>query len=184
VTRLLKVSAALGGVILLVTIAAVAGASSAGPCTASAAGPVGGVPAGLVPLYESAAAKYGLGPQGPAVLAAINEVESNFGQNLSTSSAGAVGWMQFEPGTWALYGVTTMTSFIASGRWVPSDSVMVAPVRPAIACSSGLSRRPGKPRAGAWAAARRLPPVARAQDLWFCAVGILPLRGPAQRGDA
>ena len=99
-------SAALGGVTLLVTVAAVAGASGAAACMSSDAGPVGGVPAGLVPLYESAAAKYGLGPQGPAVLAAINKVESNFGQNLSTSSAGAVGWMQFEPGTWALYGVT------------------------------------------------------------------------------
>jgi hypothetical protein len=67
---------------------------------------VGGVPAQLIPLYQAAASRYGLGPQGPAVLAAINQVETNFGQNLSASSAGAVGWMQFEPGTWAKYGVT------------------------------------------------------------------------------
>ena len=105
-TRLIKVPAALGGVILLVAIAAAAGASGENACSVSGAGLVGGVPTGLVPLYESAAAKYGLGPQGPAVLAAVNEIESNFGQNLSTSSAGAVGWMQFEPSTWALYGVT------------------------------------------------------------------------------
>ena len=91
--RLLKAQAVIGGVILLVTIAAVAGASSAGTCQASGVGPVGGVPAQLIPLYQAAAAKYGLGPQGPAVLAAINDVESKFGQNLSTSSAGAVGWI-------------------------------------------------------------------------------------------
>jgi hypothetical protein len=103
---LLKVAAGTGAVILLISIAAVAGSSGANACTASAGGPVGGVPAQLAPLYQAAAAKYGLGPQGPAILAAINEVESDFGQNLSTSGAGAVGWMQFEPGTWALYGVT------------------------------------------------------------------------------
>jgi hypothetical protein len=75
-------------------------------CTLANAGPVGGVPAQLAPIYRSAAAEYSLGPLGPAVLAAINYVESDFGQNLSTSSAGAVGWMQFEPGTWQTYGVT------------------------------------------------------------------------------
>jgi membrane-bound lytic murein transglycosylase B len=104
VRQLLKVQAAIGGVILAVTIAAVAGSSGAGACAPSAPGPIAGAPAQLVPLYEAAAAKYGLGPEGPAALAAINEVETSFGQNLSTSSAGAVGWMQFEPGTWAQYG--------------------------------------------------------------------------------
>jgi hypothetical protein len=104
--RTLKAQAVLGAAILLITISAVAGASSAGTCQASGTGPVGGVPAQLIPFYQAAAAKYGLGPQGPAVLAAINEVETNFGQNMSTSSAGAVGWMQFEPGTWTRYGVT------------------------------------------------------------------------------
>jgi hypothetical protein len=129
VTRPIKVSAALGGVILLVTITTVAGASGAGACSAPGAGPVGGVPAQLVPLYEAAGAKYGLGPQGPAVLAAINEVESNFGQNLSTSSAGAVGWMQFEPGTWALYGVTPTGAKAPDGPpgWDdPADAIFSA----------------------------------------------------------
>ena len=104
--RVLKAQAALGGVILVVAILAVGGASGAGACQASGAGPVGGAPGQLIPLYQAASSRYGLGPQGPAVLAAINEVETNFGQNLSTSSAGAIGWMQFEPGTWATYGVT------------------------------------------------------------------------------
>ena len=39
------------------------------------------------------------------VLAAINEVETDYGTNLDTSSAGAIGWMQFLPSTWRRYGV-------------------------------------------------------------------------------
>ena len=34
------------------------------------------------------------------VLAAINEIETDYGRNLNVSSAGAVGWMQFMPSTW------------------------------------------------------------------------------------
>jgi hypothetical protein len=75
-------------------------------CTVGAPGPVAGVPANLVPIYESAAARYGLGAEGPAMLAAVNYIETSFGRNLSTSSTGAEGWMQFEPGTWAQYGVS------------------------------------------------------------------------------
>jgi murein DD-endopeptidase MepM/ murein hydrolase activator NlpD len=64
-----------------------------------------GVPPLLIPIYQRAAAAYGLGPQGAAVLAGINEVETAFGTNLNVSSAGAVGWMQFMPESWATYGV-------------------------------------------------------------------------------
>jgi membrane-bound lytic murein transglycosylase B len=64
-----------------------------------------GVPPVLIPIFQRAAAAYGLGPQGPAVLAGINEVETAFGTNLGPSSAGAEGWMQFMPSTWAIYGV-------------------------------------------------------------------------------
>ena len=39
------------------------------------------------------------------VLAAINEIETDYGRNLSVSTAGAVGWMQFMPATWKIYGV-------------------------------------------------------------------------------
>jgi hypothetical protein len=39
------------------------------------------------------------------ILAAINEIETDYGRNLNISSAGAVGWMQFMPATWATYGV-------------------------------------------------------------------------------
>ena len=39
------------------------------------------------------------------VLAAINEIETDYGRNLNVSSAGALGWMQFMPATWEMYGV-------------------------------------------------------------------------------
>jgi len=64
-----------------------------------------GIPPKLIPIYQAAAQRYKLGPLGPAVLAAINGIETDFGRNLSTSSAGAIGWMQFIPSTWAAYGV-------------------------------------------------------------------------------
>jgi membrane-bound lytic murein transglycosylase B len=64
-----------------------------------------GVPPILIPIYRRAAAKYELGPQGPAILAAINQIETGFGTNLGPSYAGAVGWMQFMPATWESYGV-------------------------------------------------------------------------------
>jgi Transglycosylase SLT domain len=70
----------------------------------TACGPVA-VPSFLIPIYQAAAKEYELGPAGPSILAAINEIESAFGQNLGPSSAGAVGWMQFMPATWAAYGV-------------------------------------------------------------------------------
>jgi hypothetical protein len=70
----------------------------------TACGPVA-VPAFLPPIYQAASQAYDLGPAGPSILAAINEIESGFGQNLGPSSAGAVGWMQFMPSTWAAYGV-------------------------------------------------------------------------------
>jgi hypothetical protein len=64
-----------------------------------------GAPPALMPIYQQASNAYGLGPQGPGVLAAINGIESGFGVNLGPSSAGAVGWMQFLPSTWSVYGV-------------------------------------------------------------------------------
>src|SRR5262245_27910148 len=64
-----------------------------------------GVPPVLIPIYQRAAATYGLGPQGAAVLAGINAIETAFGTNLNVSSAGAMGWMQFIPSSWEAYGV-------------------------------------------------------------------------------
>lgn len=77
----------------------------AGSCEASPTGTVSGVPARLVPIYQRAAARYGLGEQGPAILAAINWNESSFGTNMATSEAGAQGWMAFLPESWDGFGV-------------------------------------------------------------------------------
>lgn len=82
---------------------AVLGASS--NCGGTVGGLSSTVPAELAPIYEEAAVAYRLGPQGPSILAGINKVETDFGRNTSTSSAGAQGWMQFLPSTWATYGV-------------------------------------------------------------------------------
>jgi soluble lytic murein transglycosylase-like protein len=60
------------------------------------------VPPFLLPIYQAAGTAYGVPWQ---VLAAINEVETDYGRDLSVSSAGAEGWMQFLPSSWALYGV-------------------------------------------------------------------------------
>ena len=56
----------------------------------------------LLPIYQAAGMQYGVRWE---VLAAINEIETDYGRNLNISSAGAVGWMQFMPPTWAAYGV-------------------------------------------------------------------------------
>jgi hypothetical protein len=75
------------------------------------------IPPDLAPLFRQAATHYGLGPSGWAWLASINGQETDFGRNLSVSSAGAIGWMQFMPSTWALYGVDAH----GSGRKDPND---------------------------------------------------------------
>jgi hypothetical protein len=84
-----------------------------------------GVPPILVPIYQRAAAAYGLGPQGPAVLAGINEVETAFGTNLNVSSAGAEGWMQFMPSTWATYGVDANGDGVKD-PFNPEDAIFAA----------------------------------------------------------
>jgi hypothetical protein len=75
-------------------------------CGGEAVGALGArVPRRLVPIYTQAAERYHLGAKGPSILAAINWVETGFGTDLGTSGAGAEGWMQFEPESWAEYGV-------------------------------------------------------------------------------
>jgi murein DD-endopeptidase MepM/ murein hydrolase activator NlpD len=56
----------------------------------------------LIPIYKAAAKHYRIPWQ---ILAAINAIETNYGRNLSVSPMGAIGWMQFMPGTWMEYGV-------------------------------------------------------------------------------
>ncbi len=84
-----------------------------------------GVPPVLIPIYERAAATYGLGPQGAAVLASINGIESAFGTNMGPSSAGAVGWMQFLPSTWETWGVDANGDGVRD-PYNPEDAIFAA----------------------------------------------------------
>jgi murein DD-endopeptidase MepM/ murein hydrolase activator NlpD len=60
------------------------------------------IPPFLLPIFQAAGTAYGIPWQ---VLAAINEIETDYGRDLSVSTAGAEGWMQFLPSEWAQYGV-------------------------------------------------------------------------------
>jgi hypothetical protein len=60
------------------------------------------IPARYLRLYKDTGLRSGLDW---SVLAAIGFIESGHGVNLGPSSAGALGPMQFLPGTWAIYGV-------------------------------------------------------------------------------
>jgi murein DD-endopeptidase MepM/ murein hydrolase activator NlpD len=59
-------------------------------------------PSFLVPIYKAAGRRYHIPWR---VLASINALETDYGHNLSVSSAGAMGWMQFMPGTWRQWAV-------------------------------------------------------------------------------
>jgi Peptidase family M23/Transglycosylase SLT domain len=76
----------------------------------------------LVGLWQRAGAAYGIRWQ---VLAAINKIESNFGRNMGPSSAGAIGWMQFMPSTWARWGVDGNGDGIAD-PWNAEDAIFSA----------------------------------------------------------
>ena len=60
------------------------------------------IPPFLLPIYQACGTQYGIPWQ---ILASINRIETAFGTNLNVSTAGAVGWMQFMPSTWEMYGV-------------------------------------------------------------------------------
>ncbi len=61
------------------------------------------IPADQLLTMQAAADASGCGLPWP-LLAAVARQESAFGRNMATSPAGAVGYGQFLPGTWALYG--------------------------------------------------------------------------------
>jgi soluble lytic murein transglycosylase-like protein len=83
------------------------------------------VPPLLIPIYQRASSAYALGPQGPAVLAGINAVETAFGTNVNVSSAGAEGWMQFMPSTWETYGVDANGDGVRD-PYNPEDAIFAA----------------------------------------------------------
>src|ERR1019366_4003557 len=80
------------------------------------------IPPFLLPIYQAAGIQYNVPWQ---VLAAINEIETDYGRNLSVSSAGAVGWMQFLPSTWKTWGVDANGDGVAD-PYNPVDAIFTA----------------------------------------------------------
>ncbi len=79
-------------------------------------------PSFLIPIYMQAGRRYDI-PW--PVLAAINAIESDYGRDLNTSSAGALGWMQFEPSTWQQYGVAA-DGHSKPNPYDPRDAIFAA----------------------------------------------------------
>jgi hypothetical protein len=80
------------------------------------------IPPFLLPIYQAAGTAYGIPWQ---VLAAINEVETDYGRDLSVSSAGAEGWMQFLPSSWSQYGVDANGDGFTD-PYNPADAIFAA----------------------------------------------------------
>ena len=80
------------------------------------------IPPFLLPIYQAAGIQYNVPWQ---VLAAINEIETDYGRNLSVSSAGAVGWMQFLPSSWKTYGVDANADR-RKDPYNPADAIFAA----------------------------------------------------------
>ena len=80
------------------------------------------IPPFLLPIYQAAGIQYDVPWQ---ILAAINEIETDYGRNLSVSTAGAVGWMQFIPSTWKRYAVDANGDGIAD-PYNPADAIFTA----------------------------------------------------------
>ncbi|QIN85328.1 transglycosylase SLT domain-containing protein [Rubrobacter tropicus] len=98
--------------------------------------PVGPIPKKeYIKLYKESARKYGFGEDW-YVLAAIGQVESNHGQNMGPSTAGAMGPMQFLPSTWAASGV--------DGNGDGKANIMDP--RDAIPAAAGYLKEGGAPR--------------------------------------
>ena len=80
------------------------------------------VPPFLLPIYQAAGIEYGIRWE---ILAAINEIETDYGRNLNVSSAGALGWMQFMPSTWRAYG-TDANKDKRKDPYNPVDAIFAA----------------------------------------------------------
>lgn len=80
------------------------------------------IPPFLLPIYQAAGTQYGIRWE---VLAAINEIETDYGRNLSVSSAGALGWMQFMPPTWEMYGTDANNDGVKD-PYNPVDAIFAA----------------------------------------------------------
>jgi murein DD-endopeptidase MepM/ murein hydrolase activator NlpD len=80
------------------------------------------IPPFLLPIYQAAGTQYGVRWE---ILAAINEIETDYGRNLNISYAGALGWMQFMPPTWKAYGVDANRDGVKD-PYNPVDAIFAA----------------------------------------------------------
>jgi membrane-bound lytic murein transglycosylase B len=90
-------------------------------------------PGPLTPIWQRAARGFGLNWK---ILAGLTEVESAHGCNMGPSSAGAIGWTQFMPATWHMWGMDAS----GDGRADPYNAV------DAIYSSARYLRASGAPR--------------------------------------
>jgi murein DD-endopeptidase MepM/ murein hydrolase activator NlpD len=79
-------------------------------------------PAFLIPIFKAAGRKYDIPWQ---ILAAINAIETGYGQDLAVSPKGAIGWMQFMPATWIEYGVAA-SGYGRPNPYDPRDAIFSA----------------------------------------------------------
>jgi hypothetical protein len=80
------------------------------------------IPPFLLPIYQAAGTEYGVRWE---VLAAINEIETDYGRNVNVSTAGAVGWMQFMPSTWKRWAVDANRDHVKD-PYNPVDAIFSA----------------------------------------------------------
>jgi hypothetical protein len=95
-----------------------------------------GRPTNYLMLYQESAAQYCPGMSW-TVLAAIGEIESNNGQNMGPSSAGALGPMQFMPSTWAIWGTDGFGDTGPPNIMNPFDAV---PSAARMLCADGAAK--------------------------------------------
>jgi Transglycosylase SLT domain len=102
-----------------------------------------GAPANYLELFQQSAKDYcpGLPWQ---VLAAIGQIESGDGANNGPSSAGALGPMQFMPGTWAIWGIDGFNQTGPPDIMNPYDAV---PSAARMLCADGGGNRATLPAA-------------------------------------
>jgi hypothetical protein len=97
--------------------------------------PAGTVPTNYIQLFKASAADYCPGLSW-TVLAAIGQIESNDGQNMGPSSAGALGPMQFLPTTWAAWGIDGFGQTGPPSVMNPYDAV---PAAARLLCADGAA---------------------------------------------
>ncbi|HEX3487828.1 MAG TPA: lytic transglycosylase domain-containing protein [Streptosporangiaceae bacterium] len=95
-----------------------------------------GLPTTYIQLFKESAARYCPGLSW-TVLAAIGQIESADGQNEGPSSAGALGPMQFEPSTWARWGIDGFGQTGPPNIMNPYDAV---PAAARLLCADGAAQ--------------------------------------------